>query len=151
MGQPFRKVCPNKMRHPFSLQWCSSQVMGGIHRGATGISVQDRLFRQYDGPDACLDANEFDQFWFGEFDHNSDGNITEQEFVTHWHDSGLRDREHAAMYFLVMDRVFDEKLDSQDLAHVFRLFDIDANGCVDQHEFDYEWRGLFGIDTSDED
>ena len=43
-----------------------------------------------------------------------------------WHREDFNDMEHGPRFFLELDRVVDEVLNSQDFQHVFRLFDEDG-------------------------
>nr|KAG5701342.1 hypothetical protein BaRGS_006116 [Batillaria attramentaria] len=105
-------------------------------------SIEDNLFARFDGPDHCLSAVEFEEFWYT-FDLDGDGDISELEFFTTWRNRHFHDPQHAPFFFVELDRQADEVLNSGDFDHMFRLFDSNRDGCITQTEFSREWDALF--------
>ncbi|CAL1535828.1 unnamed protein product, partial [Lymnaea stagnalis] len=52
-----------------------------------------------------------------------DGGVSKQEFDSGWRQEGFPNPQNAPLYFLELDRVADEVLNSQDFPHIFHLFD----------------------------
>ncbi|XP_076469614.1 uncharacterized protein LOC143299954 [Babylonia areolata] len=106
-------------------------------------NVEDRLFPRYDSDgDGCMNEMEWERLWY-HFDLDDNGNVTKLEFDTTWRREDFNDKDRAPLFFLEMDRVADEVLNSEDFVHTFKLFDENANGCITSSEFRYNWRGLF--------
>ncbi|CAL1535827.1 unnamed protein product [Lymnaea stagnalis] len=108
----------------------------------TGSINFDNLFRQYAGTDNVLQRNEFDRFWL-HLDENTDGSVSKQEFDIGWRDQGFPNPQNAPLYFIELDRVADEHLNSLDFPHIFKLFDENANGFITEREARYNWNAYF--------
>uniref|UniRef100_A0A2C9JXK0 EF-hand domain-containing protein n=1 Tax=Biomphalaria glabrata TaxID=6526 RepID=A0A2C9JXK0_BIOGL len=106
-----------------------------------GVNL-DRLFNQYAGSDSIIQLIEFSRFW-GHFDDDGDGQVTKQEFDRGWREEGFPNPQHAPLFFLEMDRVADEVLNSQDYPHIFHLFDENGDGGLSLREFRYNWEAFF--------
>ncbi|XP_013093705.1 uncharacterized protein LOC106077517 [Biomphalaria glabrata] len=93
----------------------------------------NNLFHLYAGSDNLMQRNEFDRFWL-HFDDNKDGEVSKLEFDSGWRQEGFPHAASAPLYFLEMDIVRDEVLNSLDFPHIFRLFDEDGNGVISERE-----------------
>ncbi|XP_059153389.1 calmodulin-like [Physella acuta] len=118
-------------------------IFGCVVAQPGGGSVNfDDLFRRYAGNDNLLQRAEFDRFWL-HFDDDSDGDVTKQEFDQGWRQEGFPHPQNAPLYFLELDRVNDEVLNVLDFPHIFRLFDEDGNGAINEREMRYNWNAYF--------
>ncbi|XP_055868619.1 uncharacterized protein LOC129923115 [Biomphalaria glabrata] len=102
----------------------------------------NNFFQRYAGNDNLLQQNEFARFWL-HFDDNGDGDVSKQEFDSGWRQEGFPNPENAPLYFLELDIVRDEVLNSQDFPHIFHLFDEDGNGAISEREARYNWNAYF--------
>lgn len=89
-----------------------------------------------------MDVSELGK-WVLHFDKDGSGNVSKLEFDRTWKAEDLGDEERAPFFFLELDRVADEVLNMDDVPHIFRLFDENADGSVEYREFRFNWDALF--------
>ncbi|XP_059153403.1 uncharacterized protein LOC131939220 [Physella acuta] len=122
--------------------WRLAVVVVSVFIQCTLAQDVDSLFLQYAGDDNLIQRDEFDRFWL-HFDQNSDGSVTKNEFDMGWRLEGFPKPQNAPFFFLELDRVADEILNFLDFPHIFRLFDEDGNGEINDREMIYNWRAYF--------
>ncbi|CAL1546128.1 unnamed protein product [Lymnaea stagnalis] len=96
--------------------------------GGGGANL-DRIFNQYAGTDNQLTNAELNRFWL-HFDDDADGSVSKQEFDSSWRQENLPNPQNAPLFFLELDRVPDEVLNSQDFPHIFRLWDENGTSVL---------------------
>nr|BAD16599.1 DEC-3 [Lymnaea stagnalis] len=109
--------------------------------GGGGANL-DRIFNQYAGTDNQLTNAELNRFWL-HFDDDGDGEVSKSEFDRSWRQENFPNPQNAPLFFLELDRVADEVLNSQDFPHIFRLWDENGDGFITEREFRFNWNAYF--------
>ncbi|XP_013386792.1 uncharacterized protein LOC106156213 [Lingula anatina] len=80
---------------------------------------------------------------FGQFDINSDGTISAEEFLTTWTSRGYSDMNTAKRLYDVFDLNHDDVLGREnDIVKIFKNMDYDGDSKLSETEFVSEWMNI---------